>query len=69
MPASIITGTLAFSTIIEILDKLLTNIKLDTEPLIDEAERIEQQIKSMMELRLQPDESGNSGSTNNMLYG
>ena len=55
--------------LIEILDKLLTNIKLDTEPLIEEAERIEQQIESMMKSRLQPGSSDENGSNDNMLYG
>ena len=59
----------AAAKLIELLDKLLPNIKLDTEPLIEEAERIEKQIKSMMESRLQPGSTEGSESANNMLYG
>ena len=59
----------AAAKLIELLDKLLPNIKLDTEPLIEEAERIEKQIKSMMESRLQPGSTDVSDTTDTMLYG
>jgi len=60
----------AASRIIEKLDLLFPNLSLPTDPLIEEAERIETQIKSMMEHQL-----GSSGDDdpddgpNAMLYG
>ena len=60
----------AAARVIEKLNKLLPTMELDTEPLLEEAERIETQIKSMMEHQL-----GSSGDDdpddgpNAMLYG
>ena len=60
----------AAARVIEKLNKLLPTMGLDTEPLLEEAERIEGQIKVMMENQL-----GSSGDDdlddgpNAMLYG
>ncbi len=60
----------AAARVIEKLNKLLPAMELDTEPLLEEAERIESQIKAMMEHQL-----GNAGDDheddgpNAMLYG
>ena len=59
----------AASALIEKLDSLLSVVDLDTTPLIEEAERIEEQIKSMLEHQLQVQESGKDGAPNSMLYG
>jgi predicted ATP-grasp superfamily ATP-dependent carboligase len=52
---------------------LLPAIKLDTEPLIEEAERIEEQIKSMMMHKLQTSEEDLAPTmtegASSMLYG
>ena len=55
---------------IEKLNKLLPAIELDTEPLLEEAVRIETQIKAMMEHQLGAagEEQGDDGA-NAMLYG
>ena len=59
--------------VIDHLDMLLPAIKLDTEPLIAEAERIEGQIKSMMMHKLQASEEDLDPSmtegASSMLYG
>ena len=60
----------AAARVIEKLNKLLPAMELDTEPLLEEAERIEAQIKVMMENQL-----GSSGEDDSddgpkaMLYG
>jgi uncharacterized protein len=59
----------AASALIEKLDGLLSVVDLDTKPLIEEAERIEDQIKSMLENQLQSQEAGKDGTPNSMLYG
>ena len=63
----------AAARVIHHLDMLLPAIKLDTEPLIEEAERIEEQIKSMMMHKLQASEEDMDPSmtegASSMLYG
>ena len=63
----------AAARVIDHLDMLLPAIKLDTEPLIAEAERIEGQIKSMMMHKLQASEEDLDPSmtegASSMLYG
>ena len=59
----------AACALIEKLDSLLSVVDLDTTPLIEEAERIEEQIKSMLEHQLQAQEAGKNGAPNSMLYG
>ena len=66
-------GARAAARVIHPLDMLLPAIKLDTEPLIEEAERIEEQIKSMMMHKLQTSEEDLDPSmtegASSMLYG
>lgn len=59
----------AASALIEKLDDLLSVVDLDTTPLIEEAERIEEQIKSMLEHQLQSQNTNGDNGPNNMLYG
>jgi len=59
----------AAAALIEKLDTLLPVVELDTTPLVEEAERIEEQIRSMMEHQLQLTEDASEGSSNSMLYG
>ena len=63
----------AAARVIHHLDMLLPAIKLDTEPLIEEAERIEEQIKSMMMHKLQTSEEDldptMTEGASSMLYG
>ena len=63
----------AAARVIHHLDMLLPASKLDTEPLIEEAERIEEQIKSMMMHKLQASEEDMDPSmtegASSMLYG
>jgi uncharacterized protein len=59
----------AASALIEKLDELLSVVNLDTTPLIEEAERIEAQIKSMLEHQLQSQKGSKDGGPNSMLYG
>jgi len=59
----------AASALIEKLDGLLSVVDLDTAPLIEEAERIEEQIKNMLEHQLQTQGTKKDGSPNSMLYG
>lgn len=61
----------AAAKLIEHLNVLLPSIELDNEPLLEEAERLENQLKSMMERQLVPadGDGGDSGATNSMLYG
>jgi uncharacterized protein len=63
----------AAARVIDHLDMLLPAIKLDTKPLIEEAERIEGQIKSMMMHKLQASEEDLDPSmtegASSMLYG
>jgi len=60
----------AAARVIEKLNKLLPAIELDTEPLLEEAIRIETQIKAMMEHQLGPaGEEQDDDGTNAMLYG
>ena len=60
----------AAARVIEKLNKLLPAMELDTEPLLEEAERIEAQIKAMVEHQLgaSGEEDGDDGA-NAMLYG
>ena len=60
----------AAARVIEKLNKLLPAMELDTEPLLEEAERIEAQIKAMVEHQLgaSGEENGDDGA-NAMLYG
>ena len=60
----------AAARVIEKLNKLLPTMELDTEPLLEEAERIETQIKVMMENQLgsSGDDDSDDGP-NAMLYG
>ena len=60
----------AAARVIEKLNKLLPTMELDTEPLLEEAERIEAQIKVMMENQLgsSGDDDSDDGP-NAMLYG
>ena len=68
--AGVVADARAAARVIEKLNKLLPTMELDTEPLLEEAERIETQIKVMMENQL-----GSSGDDdpddgpNAMLYG
>ena len=59
----------AACALIEKLDDLLSVVDLDTTPLIEEAERIEEQIKSMLEAAESSQNSSNNSSPNSMLYG
>jgi len=60
----------AAARVIEKLNKLLPAIELDTEPLLEEAIRIETQIKAMMEHQLgTAGEEQDDDGTNAMLYG
>ncbi len=60
----------AAARVIEKLNKMLPAITLDTEPLLEEAERIEAQIKAMIALQLgAQDDSGDDDGPNAMLYG
>ncbi len=59
----------AASALIEKLDNLLSVVDLDTAPLLEEAERIEAQIKSMLEHQLQSQNNGKNSVPNSMLYG
>ena len=58
----------AAARIINCLDKLLPAIYLDSEPLLKEAQRIEEQIKEMMALQLNPGAENATGENSNM-YG
>jgi predicted ATP-grasp superfamily ATP-dependent carboligase len=61
----------AAARIINKLDMLLPAIHLDTEPLLEEAERIEEQIKAMLAHQLSAaEERGEADSSPSaMLYG
>ena len=61
----------AAAKLIEHLNVLLPSIELDHEPLLEEAERLEEQLKAMMETQLIPPDGGmnDGGYTNSMLYG
>ena len=56
----------AAATLIRLLNELLPSIDLDHAPLLEEAERIEEQVRSMVEGTGEP-ETTNSASS--MLYG
>ena len=60
----------AAARIIEKLDSLLPNLSLPTEPLIEEAERIEEQIKEMLQVHLgkMAEDEENAGPSS-MIYG
>ena len=58
----------AAARIINCLDKLLPAIQLDSEPLLEEAQRIEGQIREMMALQLNPGAENATGENSNM-YG
>lgn len=57
----------AAARIIGCLDGLLPAVKLDPEPLMEEAQRIEKQIRDMMALHLNPAQESSSTSTG--MYG
>ena len=59
----------AAARIIEKLDLLLPAVHLETEPLIAEAERIEDQIREMMAVQLQPEGDLDGVGEPSMLYG
>ena len=60
----------AAARIIEKLDLLFPNLSLPTEPLIEEAERIEEQIREMLEAHLgKMEEEEASSQPSGMLYG
>ncbi|MDP6010312.1 MAG: PAC2 family protein [Candidatus Poseidoniaceae archaeon] len=61
----------AASKLIEHLNVLLPSIELDPEPLLEEAERLEGQLKAMMETQLIPSDgdASDGSATNSMLYG
>ena len=58
----------AAARIINCLDKLLPAIYLDSEPLLEEAQRIEEQIREMMALQLNPSAEQATNDSANM-YG
>ena len=58
----------AAARIINCLDKLLPTIYLDSEPLLLEAQRIEDQIREMMALQLNPSAEQATNESSNM-YG
>ena len=58
----------AAARIINCLDKLLPAIYLDSEPLLEEAQRIEEQIREMMALQLNPG-AETATSENSNMYG
>ena len=58
----------AAARIINCLDKLLPAIYLDSEPLLEEAQRIEEQIREMMALQLNPSAEHATNDSANM-YG
>jgi uncharacterized protein len=59
----------AAAKLIEHLNVLLPSIELDNEPLLEEAERLESQLKAMLEHQLMPSQSPKELSPNSMLYG
>ena len=60
----------AAARIIEKLDLLFPNLSLPTDPLIEEAERIEEQIREMLEAHLgKLEEEAESSQPSGMLYG
>ena len=59
----------AAARIIERLDGLLPAIKLDTEPLLEEAQRIEEQIKEMMATQLNQLQMDKPGVESSGMYG
>jgi uncharacterized protein len=60
----------AAARIIEKLDLLFPAVHLDPEPLLEEAARIEEQIKAMLSHQLSAsEERGEDGDTSAMLYG
>jgi uncharacterized protein len=59
----------AAARLIEKLDILLPAVHLETEPLITEAERIEDQIREMMSANIQGGDESESGTDSSMLYG
>lgn len=59
----------AAAKLIEHLNTLLPSIELDHEPLLEEAERLEEQLKSMMEHQLVPGDAAAAPPSNSMLYG
>ena len=59
----------AAARIIERLDGLLPAIKLDTEPLLEEAQRIEEQIREMMATQLNQSKMDKPGVASSGLYG
>ena len=59
----------AAARIIERLDGLLPAIKLDTEPLLEEAQRIEEQIREMMATQLNQSKMDKPGVESSGMYG
>ena len=59
----------AAARVIEKLNKLLPAMELDIEPLIAEAERIEEQLKAMIKHQMGPTGDDEEDGPNAMLYG
>tara|TARA_B100000029_G_scaffold300561_1_gene293501 strand:- start:1607 stop:2176 length:570 start_codon:yes stop_codon:yes gene_type:complete len=59
----------AAARIIERLDGLLPAIKLDPEPLLEEAKRIEEQIREMMAIQLNQLQNEQSAGESSAMYG
>jgi predicted ATP-grasp superfamily ATP-dependent carboligase len=60
----------AAAELISHLNELLPAVELDQAPLIEEAERLEEQLKMMMETHLSAVDGGEpSAATSSMLYG
>ena len=57
----------AAAVIIEQLNKLLPVVELDSDPLLEEAQELEEQIRMMMEGA--SSESSSGATSNSMLYG
>lgn len=59
----------AAARIIERLDGLLPAIKLDSDPLLEEAKRIEDKIREMMATQLNQMKMDKTGSESSGMYG
>lgn len=59
----------AAARIIDKLDLVFPNVKLDPEPLIEEAARIEEQIKAMLKHHLSASEERGEEGASSILYG
>ena len=63
----VIPDARAAARIIGCMDGLLPAVQLDPEPLMEEAQRIESQIRDMMAVHLNP--PADSGSANTGMFG